>query len=198
MFDTLLCILAVNYVWLPDPPALRPTGFPLAFIVLLIAWFGNLLPQSAYVHETHAWNVTRRVLFLTVGVDLLQTFLHRLSHTTLRSTVIGKSHMVHHFARYPTPYDAFATGYTDAIVQLMLPVFAMIFLLQPDRTSLTFFGCFYSWWLHFLHSPPRPWHKLFAYLHMIAPEHHHAHHTNPSVAFANVFRACDTLTSVIF
>ena len=193
MWDAVACILAVNSVWIPSPPRLRPTGLPFALFLLLLAWTGGILPLPSYTHDPRPLLVVGRAVCLTAVVDLLQTWIHRLSHTTLRFTPIGSSHMVHHLSKDPAPYDAFRTGYVDALVQLMLPVFFAIFLLSPDRTSLILFGSWYSWWLHFLHSPPKGWHSLLKSVGLVTPEDHRSHHRNPTLRFANVFRVCDSL-----
>lgn len=195
MIEAIVCTLCLNAMWLPRPLRLRWTGFPLAFAVIAAAWLAGVLPDAAYRHEWRPRIVASRVLGLTVGADVLQTIVHRASHTCLKGSVLGRSHQIHHRARRPTPYDAFATGTFDALAQLILPVLTLIHVLRPDRTSLTAFGALYSWWLHFLHSPPAPWHRRLRAIGLLTPKDHRAHHENPSSGFANVFRALDRAAS---
>lgn len=194
MWEAVVCILLVNSIWIPVPIRVRLTGLPLALGIMLFAWVGNLLPPTCYKHELHhPFRVLLKTFSMTLVVDFLQTWIHKLSHTTLRSTRVGKSHMIHHLAREPTPYDAFATGYLDALLQLILPIFISIYMLFPDRTTLTLFGSFYSCWLHFLHSPPRPWHNKLGSIGLVTPDDHQTHHKKPNLRFANVFKLYDNL-----
>ena len=174
-------------MWVPKPARIRMTGFPLALTLMGVAWWYGSFPSSVYHHVAPPQGVVWRLLCMIVLVDALQTLLHKASHTVLKGSVLGKSHMVHHLARDPVPYDAFATGVLDAIFQLIGPIFLAVFVLHPDRTTLTLFGALYSWWLQFLHSPPKPWHKNLRAFGLVTPEDHRRHHTNPNVEFSNVF-----------
>ena len=107
--------------------------------------------------------------------------------TREQMTLIGKSHMIHHIHRNPKPQDAFYTGFIDAIIQLILPLYLVLIAVSPSRYSAILFGCIYSWWLLFIHSDPQKEYPLLDYLHLVTPRMHHQHHQMPSTNFSNIF-----------
>jgi len=184
MWDAILSILLCNTNWLIHFKYLAVSGFPLTFFIFYIIWNLSLFPTSMYT--TSKINIYDVVIMLIL-IDITQTFFHYTAHTYLRHTFIGKSHMIHHIHRNPKPQDAFYTGFIDATVQLILPLYIVLITVNPSRYSAILFGCVYSWWLLFIHSDPKKEYPLLEYLHIVTPRNHHQHHQIPSTNFSNIF-----------
>ena len=152
MLDVFVIVPLVNIQWLSQSKRIPWSGFPLVFAILLAWWSLGLFPERVYLYSS------RRILFdffaLALPMDLTQTCLHRLAHGRLKNTIVGRSHAIHHQKIAPTPEDAFYTGSIDALYQLILPLLAIVQIVKPSRGRALYFGCAYSWWLNFLHSPP--------------------------------------------
>lgn len=186
MIDAIIFVLLVNAGWIRTYSYVAWSGYPLMFSVLGTLWYTGCLPATAYIHEVAPGTVAVEFCALLVGTEAAQTTLHRLLHTSLKHTPIGRAHSRHHTHRHPEPQDAFYTGALDALVQLVVPVVALIWILRPHRLSLALFGAFYSFWLHLLHSD---WDvPALAHLGLVDPEYHRVHHRRTNVHFSNVFR----------
>ena len=184
MWDVCICIILFNTNWWIHFEYLAMTGFPLTFLVLYVLWLTQCLPMSMYDTDVtvNLWHVGLLFLFM----DVLQTTCHYAAHTRLRHTPVGRSHMIHHVHKNPLPQDAFFTGSVDAIFQLILPLVLSLHLVQPSKYTASLFGCFYSWWLLFIHSNADvPW---LSRLGLVTPRHHRQHHHNPSTNFSTFFK----------
>lgn len=145
-----------------------------------------VFPPSMYDDDAHFRPAHVGALcFIT---DALQAFVHRMSHTAWKRTVLGRSHMVHHEHRNPEPQEAFYTGFVDAAVQMLLPLLFAMWVVQPSRLSAVAFGCVYSWWLLFIHSDPTVAHPTLDRLCLVTPSHHHRHHQTLETSYASMFR----------
>lgn len=189
MFTILLC----NVNWWMYFEYIAMSGFPLTFFTIIIVWNLRLFPDSMYTTFEISFI---EVLTMIALIDGLQTLWHYAAHTWLRYTFIGKSHMIHHVNRNPKPHDAFYTGFVDAVIQLLIPLYTVIIIVQPSRYSAILFGSMYSWWLLFIHSDPRieyPWLEFF---HIVTPRNHHIHHQYPTKNFSNIFDLFNAAKSI--
>lgn len=185
MWDAILAILLCNYNWWIHFEYMALSGFPLTFVVFFIMWTWRLFPESMYT--SFEINFVQVFLMLCV-TDVLQTICHHGAHTYLRHTWFGKSHLIHHTNRHPTPQDAFYTGFLDASFQLILPIGIVLNSFQPSRYTAILFGCVYSWLLLFIHSDPNKEYKWLNKIGLVTPQYHHKHHQNPMTNFNNIFR----------
>lgn len=185
MLEVVLGVASSNATWLRRFSYLAPTGFPLMFMVLGGWWVIGGFPAQVYSFSTPPARFVYDLCALTVLIDLSQTMLHRLAHTRLRHTIIGRSHAVHHKHTHPKPEDAFYTGVVDALFQLIMPLLVIVHLTRPSRGALGVFGCGYSWWLNFLHSPPAQYPRLRR-LGLVTPADHQLHHREPTRNFSNI------------
>ena len=81
----------------------------------VLRWRGRgALPVGIRVGAPSLWS-TVRVAALVVTTDALQYCAHRLTHVARSSSAIHHEHVT------PRSVDAFRTGVSDAIVQLMCP-----------------------------------------------------------------------------
>jgi hypothetical protein len=83
----------------------------------------------------------------------------------------------------PTESDAFATGWVDAFVQLLVPLFISLVLVRPNRCTAILFGLLYSHWLVYIHST-LPDHAMRF---LVTPSYHKQHHLKPGTNFSHVF-----------
>ena len=184
MWDAMVWILLCNTNWWIHFRYLAACGFPLTFSIFFILWHLSLFPTSMYkTTKIDIYNV----FYMLILTDTIQTCIHHAAHTYLRHTFIGKSHMIHHVHRDPQPHDAFYTGFIDAIIQLILPLYVVLILIQPSRYGAILFGSIYSWWLLFIHSDPSIEYPWLEYFHLVTPKNHHKHHRVPSTNFSNIF-----------
>lgn len=188
MYEAVLGVLVANARWLCQATYIAPTGYPLVFGVLVSAWCAGCLPKESFSFETTLAKFGLDLALLVVATDIAQTFLHRLVHTSLRHTLVGRSHAIHHLHTDPRPEDAFCTGVADALYQLIGPLFVVMYAVRPSRGALGAFGCVYSCWLNFIHSNPNCEYPLLRRLGFVTPEYHHAHHREPKTHFSNVLR----------
>jgi len=184
MWDVILVILVFNANWWIDFKYIAFTGFPLTLMLFYAIWYWNYFPTSMYRTDGISMFDVGILLGLT---DALQTFLHYGAHTFLKHTFFGKAHMIHHLYRDPVPQDAFFTGFADAVLQLILPIWLILTIVQPTKWTAAMFGCVYSWWLLFIHSDSRREYHWLEYMRIVTPKHHHKHHHNPRTNFSNIF-----------
>ncbi len=185
MWDVIVTILLFNAKWWIHFDYVAIAGFPFTFLVFYLFWIYHLFPYSMY--DTNSFSVTH-ICLLIIFTDFLQTICHYSAHTFLKHTIIGKSHMIHHTNRNPTPQDAFFTGFIDAVVQLIFPMLFVLCAVQPSKWTAATFGCIYSWWLLFIHSDPHTVYPWLTYFRFVTPEDHHKHHQNPTLNFSNIFQ----------
>jgi sterol desaturase/sphingolipid hydroxylase (fatty acid hydroxylase superfamily) len=156
-------------------------GFPLGFAFIGSLWTFNLLPDETYNHGKI--NLLKTVE-ISIILDLLQYISHILAHK-----IWIKSHAIHHEKTNPTQIDAFYTGTSDALYQLLIPLYFTICISKPNKTTITFFGILYSNWLKFIHTQSKiNFGPIF-----INPEYHRMHHTNPNKNFGHIYKIWDIL-----
>ena len=169
------------------------TGVPFLLFCLVFPWYCGLFPPSVYAYTRHPDLVT--VMKLLLLTDFIQFLVHAATHLKMLGPLIYSSHAVHHRIKHPQSSDAFVTGFIDAFVQLIVPLYLTVCLVQPDRTSLLCFGLIYEQWLLLLHSSNS--HPILecvcARAHMVSPTYHHRHHLYPHTNFAHMFCAFDYL-----
>lgn len=185
MIEVVLAVAGTNAIWLRHFSYLAPAGLPLMFGALGVWWIVSCFPAPVYSFATTPVDFASDIFTLTILIDLSQTMLHRLAHTRLRHTFIGRSHAVHHKHTHPKPEDAFNTGVVDAFFQLVIPLLVVVHCIRPSRGALGVFGCAYSWWLNFLHSPPAEYPRL-RWLGLVTPTDHQLHHRDPTRNFSNI------------
>lgn len=177
MWDVAACLTLTHMVAWGGRTVWCETGLPFLITVLAAAWHGGLLPSEVYSYG----NVRpEHVMALTVLVDVQQCLVHIASHAI---PALRRSHGIHHQSKRPTPRDAFCTGWIDAFTQLMLPLYASITLVRPNRSTAIVFGLIYSHWLVYLHSA-LPDHPIAG---LVTPSYHKHHHAVPSEHFSHVF-----------
>ena len=169
------------------------TGFPLAFSLLWIAWITHLLPPEVYhwMPGEGGTSVLLEVTNLVLVTDALQYVMHRAGHTAWRG-----SHGVHHRHTHPTARDAFVTGLVDAVLQLLVPIYASLWFLRPCRVATSAFGVGYGLWLQWIHcapaSAPSDTDVPMA-LRFVTPAYHHVHHVRPNKHYGHVLCIWDWL-----
>jgi len=183
MLDTLFFVIIMNINWLYFFQYIALSGFPLLFSIFYVFWSLHIFPSSMY--EYSYLNISH-LLQLLIYIDILQALFHWSSHTFLKKTFIGKSHMKHHIHRNPKPQDAFYTGFFDAIFQLIVPLMITLHIVQPCRITATLFGAIYSWWLNFIHSSPSITYSYLENFCIVTPYHHYRHHQDPQTNFSNI------------
>lgn len=184
MLDAVVIVLCCNVNWWIVFDYVAIAGFPFTFAILYMMWTWKLLPEPMYTE----YDVSCiHVLLLLLAIDVMQTACHCAAHTVLRHTIIGRSHAIHHRNRHPKPQDAFYTGFVDAGVQLLLPLYVALQLVQPSRSSAILFGSVYSWWLLFIHSESKKEFPWLEYFRLVTPRYHHKHHLHPRTNFSNLF-----------
>ena len=184
MWDATVVILLFNITWLIRFEYVALSGFPFTFTIFLFLWTLKLFPESMYTNFNLNIPQIFMMLFL---IDLFQTICHHASHTYLKHTLIGRSHMLHHVQRNPKPQDAFFTGLIDAFFQLILPIWLLLHIIQPSRYTAILFGSVFSWWLLFIHSDPHKKYPMLEYFGIVTPKYHNQHHKNPTSNFSNMF-----------
>lgn len=183
MFDALLTILLFNFNWIKNFNYVAFSGFPLIFLSFYVGWNLQIFPTTMY----NTYDISmRKIFFMLVLLDILQTMCHWVAHKPLKNSLFGKSHQIHHKNRNPDAEDAFYTGIVDAYFQLILPLVLTLHISEPSRCTAILFGCFYSWWLLFLHSSQTEYPLLKA-VGIVTPKYHYEHHQNPNIHFSNLF-----------
>jgi len=188
MWSTALAIVACVVPWHAWSNAPVPwTGIPMALAALGLAWWRAWLPPEVYAWETAApWSAAPRAGACIVVLDVLQCAVHRATHRGWLGDAVRRSHAKHHEHRRPTAAVAFDTGPLDAVVQLLIPLWATLWLVRPGRGAATLFGLAYSQWLLLIHAADvdERWIPWF----MASPSYHRVHHAHPDRHFAHVLR----------
>lgn len=183
MLDGFVAVLLFNAHFLRRWRRVYWTGFPLAFACVAVAWTTGCLPSSVYHRSSSVALSVASAVASTILTDLLQTAVHVLSHACNSA-----SHRVHHTHRHPTPEDAFHTGATDALLQLLLPIFVAVHLTRPDRTALILYGCFYSSHLLYIHGTPRRIDRILDACGFVTPAYHRQHHRDPTSNMSTILK----------
>lgn len=171
--------------WIKNFEYLALSGFPLLFIVFSIVHAVDMFPESMKSSMFEYVNVLQLVcLFLLT--EIFQTLSHFAAHTWFRHTFIGRAHAIHHTVKTPKPSDAFFTGISDSLFQLIFPILIVLHSVKPTRATAIVFGCVYSWWLLFIHSSVREY-PFIDKLRLVSPKYHHLHHKEPTRNFSHVF-----------
>ena len=183
--DALLVIGGANaWMWGWRSLLCPPTGFPLALLFFASAWCAGALPDRTYVLSDahHPLLPLSEAALLLLAVDFVQLHAHRLMHTS----PLRAHHAVHHRHVRPSASVAFDTGVVDAVVQLLLPVYACIWIVRPCRLGVGMYGLAHSAWLQFIHTSPDVPYPRLARLGMVTPAYHHAHHADPTRHMAHL------------
>jgi len=187
MLDAMCIILSCSIPWYSNINEIPFTGMPLLFSVLACAWYTHLLPSSVYFH---GFPNILHIFILTLLVDFMQFFMHLASHKKIFGSRVYSAHNEHHKAKDPMPKDAFTTGLIDAMLQLILPMYVSICMIEPNRTTIIIFGLLYSQWLLYIHSQYPELSQL-----LVSPKYHKEHHKNLKVNLAHVFPIWDHLSN---
>lgn len=181
----MVAIACFNVQWITKFDYIALSGFPLLFVIFTVVWGTDMFPSSM---SSPMWEYVQlaQLVSLFVLTEILQTWLHFSAHTWLRRTFLGRAHAVHHTVKHPRPSDAFFTGFSDALFQLIIPILLVLHVVNPTRSTAIAFGCLYSWWLLFIHSPPCEY-PLIDKLKFVSPAYHHMHHKEPTRNFSHVF-----------
>lgn len=121
MLDALVAILASTLPWHSSPTRVRPMGVPFMLASLFFCMATDLLPDTMLVYDWSCSTVVTSSLLVCV-VDLLQWASHLATHKMWFGRRVYQSHMIHHRHTVPTVDTAFETGWTDALLQLILPL----------------------------------------------------------------------------
>lgn len=180
MYEVLISLPALSLLLFGGAGAW--TGLPVGLGALLIAWHAGALPESVYPLEltSAAW---KDAAALAVLVDGMQFCIHYACH----AANFG-AHNVHHRALRPTAADAFRTGVADALLQLVLPVYAGLLLLAPCRLGASCFGVGYGLWLQWIHCDVA-WGAPLGLL--VTPDFHRTHHSHPATNFGHLLTIWD-------
>ena len=144
--------------------------------------------QKTYLHGQP---LLSEIISLTILVDFIQFNLHLLEHK-----LHFKSHSIHHRKTTPSCCDAFHTGIFDAALQLVLPIYIAICVVDPNKTSLIAFGCFYAYWLQWIHSNS-PYALSIKSSFFVTPSYHRIHHQQPTKNLSHVFIIWDQLLRLV-
>ena len=103
---------------------------------MAVGWALEWLPPTVYpLRPVPASTVAWEAAALTATVDALQFGVHWLTHRCRL-----RSHARHHVHTAPRVEDAFRTGPADALLQLVLPIYAALWLWRPTRLGTRAWG----------------------------------------------------------
>ena len=177
--------LVVFSRWCFDTPKILPQ-LTLGFTTLALGWVARWLPSSVYpLQDVAASTLCREVGALTITVDALQFGVHWWMHA-LRV----RSHAHHHIHKTPRVEDAFDTGAIDGVLQLMVPIYAAVWMWRPSRIGASTFGLLYGLWLQWIHSDDPTSLSRTSTL-FVTPAYHRAHHLHANVNYGHVLRVWD-------
>ena len=198
MWDAILAVGSVGVIWLHDCPIsnIPLSGYPLVATIIAGAWGLKIFPTSCYEYSTNCWDIICMTAQLLIAVDFLQFVLHMSIHKGWCGRYLQYAHTIHHKHKEVYPEIAFDTGYLDALLQLVFPMFSVIFIICPDRTSLILFGTIYSHWLLYIHSErinqpqimnswATKWDKVCDNIGLVTPMYHALHHRRPDLNFSH-------------
>lgn len=184
--DVILAFSAYNIIFWGIDSLFKPIqGFPLAFASIASAWYLNILPKETYILDLPEY---LKISKLTITLDFLQYISHLMAHHIWK-----QSHAIHHTKTSPTYKDAFYTGYTDAFCQLLIPLYFSIWIVKPNKITITMFGILYSHWLRVIHSDL----KIDTGPLFIDPEYHVIHHKNPTKNIGHIYIIWDLIFGTI-
>ena len=184
--DVILAFSTYNIIFWGTESLFKPLqGFPLAFASVASAWYLNLLPSQTYISSIPEYT---KIVNLSITLDFFQYVSHILAHNIWKH-----SHAIHHTKTSPTYKDAFFTGYIDAFCQLLIPLYISIWLIKPNKITITIFGILYSHWLRIIHSDR----KIDTGPLFIDPEYHVIHHKNPTKNLGHIYIIWDLIFDTI-
>ena len=176
--DALICV-GLPALW--RTRSLPLSGIPLLALTFCIAQLCAIFPSSM---DSYARPDPYKSFVLLVCVDALQTIVHILTHFGYLGHMVRQQHLVHHTHTLVHPSTAFHTGILDALLQLILPLFVALRIVEPDRTTAILFGLFFSQWLIYIHTPRgAPGLRIPG---LVTPEYHQKHHFGKG-HYAHVF-----------
>lgn len=188
MLDAILFIAFWNCTLFGLESVIVLPGLPFAFAIFGCMYFLNAFPEKTYLHDQP---LLLEIIALTILVDFIQFNLHLLEHK-----LHFKSHSIHHRKTTPSCCDAFHTGIFDAALQLVLPIYIAICVVDPNKTSLITFGCFYAYWLQWIHSNS-PYALSIKSSFFVTPSYHRIHHQQPTKNLSHVFILWDQLLRLV-
>ena len=160
------------------------TGLPFAGCCLGILYTYGLMPSPMYMN---GFPSAFEILQMFIIVDATQFCLHVSEHR-----MHFKSHAIHHKKTHPTCSDAFHTGFADAAVQIILPVYGALCCVRPNKMTAAIFGMLYASWLQWIHCD-RDWALRFQSRIFVTPSSHRKHHQHPTTNLSHVFVLWDRL-----
>lgn len=183
MADIVLLIAVVNGgVYGVNGFREHPQGIPLA-----MAAFAGLYAADALPKELQDTGPLRppALAALLVLQDALQFGAHVVLHRAG-----SRSHAIHHTRVAPTVRDAFHAGFVDVVLQLLLPVFASLWAVRPNRATAAVFGAAYAVWLQWIHADDE-WSLSWRSRWLVTPAFHREHHKSPSTNFGHLLTLWD-------
>tara|TARA_B100001989_G_C24544689_1_gene469951 strand:+ start:2198 stop:2797 length:600 start_codon:yes stop_codon:yes gene_type:complete len=187
MIDSVVLIVGCSLGWYETWKDMSVTGIPLLFLLFMIAFYNNMFPGNVYNYGIPS---VAEIVSMTITTDFLQFLVHVGTHKKIFGKLVYDSHNIHHKEKNPQPKDAFSTGVLDAIVQLIIPLYISICMIDPNRCSVILFGLLYSQWLLFIHSDK----EAFS-TYLVSAEYHKKHHKKPDTNFSHIFPIWDLLYS---
>ena len=141
---------------------------------LVSTWMLGLMPSSYYSFSGGInWYQVAIQLLVT---DCLQYGMHIGEHL-VDKRLYRLSHKPHHRFTNPKLFDAFNGSPADTFCMILIPLFVTAQLVHANVWTYMTFGALYANWLCLIHAEfSHPWDRLFAWLHMGTPAHHHVHH----------------------
>ena len=183
MIDSVLLIVICSLFWYDSWNDMSVTGIPMLFSLFMFAFYTNMFPSNVYEYSTPS---VIEIVIMTVSTDFLQFLVHVGTHKKMFGKLVYDSHNIHHKEKNPKPKDAFSTGVLDAVIQLIIPLYITICMVNPNRCSVTLFGLMYSQWLLFIHSD-----KKVCSSYLVSAEYHKKHHVKPDTNFSHIFPVWD-------
>ena len=188
MWDAFIIISFFSLFWYKSLKEIPISGIPLLFLFLAFSFYGNFFPKNVYFYNTPS---IFEFSSMVVATDFLQFLIHTGTHKKVFGKLIYDSHNIHHREKNPQPKDAFSTGFLDAFIQLIIPLYISILLVKPNRCSVILFGLLYSQSLFLIHSDK----KAFLSKYLVSAEYHKKHHKNPDTNFSHILPVWDFLYS---
>ena len=166
-WDAVVC---VGFPVIARTRALPVSGLPVMFASLVLSETFRIFPSSM---EKYGWPDMLQLLLLFICMDSVQTAVHYCTHRGWLGSTALRHHHVHHRHVKITTRSAFCTGWLDSLVQLVAPLFCVLQLVRPNRTTALVFGVMYSQWLLYIHTPD----TSLRFPGLVTPAYHQAHHS---------------------
>ena len=189
MLDVLVFIGLVNVSFFGLYSLFVLPGLLLAGCVLAAYAYFDLLPSTMWTHGRPSFYDCLQMAIIQDGI---QFCLHMLEHR-----FHFQSHRVHHRHVHPTSLDAFHTGTMDGLIQLVLPLWITLHVVEPNKTSAALFGTCYALWLQWIHADNTFALKLRSKF-FVTPTFHRRHHTHPCTNFGHILTLWDWLCGTAY